>query len=404
MNTGRKVTSAEDNPLSFFQSSSLRSRANGLERLLDGVGLGVKALEAADNGLKGIERLVESMQGLSRAALQSPASNARLGSATDRDYRPNALGAFPQVANITSITITPTIPSGFTVASGFPAPAAFTVAVPVAAADRVTGDGTGRAAQSIANAINRAAGNLGPLVGGVTRPYVSASVDGGGRFFVENITGATDTPPSSSTLRVQVAGGVLTDLFGSITPPTPAATATDSGVLGASTNQAREKLAVQFRATVSQITNIARDSAFNGVNLLMGQSVDLIFTEDEASRIEVNGVKADADSLGIFETSAVFNFQSNSEVDAAIDSLRTAYESLKSHGALFAGVLGVAKTRQEFTKTAIKTLTIGAENLVLATVEEESANLLALQTRQQLSTQALSLAAQSEQAVLRLFG
>ncbi len=128
----------------------------------------------------------------------------------------------------------------------------------------------------------------------------------------------------------------MTDLFGSITPPTPAATATDSGVLGASTNQAREKLAVQFRATVSQITNIARDSAFNGVNLLMGQSVDLIFTEDEASRIEVNGVKADADSLGIFETSAVFNFQSNSEVDAAIDSLRTAYESLKSHGALFA--------------------------------------------------------------------
>ncbi len=64
----------------------------------------------------------------------------------------------------------------------------------------------------------------------------------------------------------------------------------------------------------------------------------------------------------------------------------------------------MAKTRQEFTKTAIKTLTIGAENLVLATVEEESANLLALQTRQQLSTQALSLAAQSEQAVLRLFG
>ncbi len=208
VNTGRKVTSAEDNPLSFFQSSSLRSRANGLERLLDGVGLGVKALEAADNGLKGIERLVESMQGLSRAALQSPASNARLGSATDRDYRPNALGAFPQVANITSITVRRRFLRGSRSLRAFQrrqrSPSRSLWRRP----DRVTGDGTGRAAQSIANAINRAAGNLGPLVGGVTRPYVSASVDGGGRFFVENITGATDTPPSSSTLRVQVAGGV----------------------------------------------------------------------------------------------------------------------------------------------------------------------------------------------------
>ena len=47
---------------------------------------------------------------------------------------------------------------------------------------------------------------------------------------------------------------------------------------------------------------------------------------------------------------------------------------------------------------------MGADNLVVADLNEEGANLLALQTRQQLSTQALSLASQSDQAILRLFG
>jgi flagellin-like hook-associated protein FlgL len=45
----------------------------------------------------------------------------------------------------------------------------------------------------------------------------------------------------------------------------------------------------------------------------------------------------------------------------------------------------------------------GADNLVLADTNEEGANLLALQTRQQLSSTALSLASQADQQVLRLF-
>ena len=62
------------------------------------------------------------------------------------------------------------------------------------------------------------------------------------------------------------------------------------------------------------------------------------------------------------------------------------------------------QTRQDFTKNLINTLQTGADNLVLADTNEEGANMLALQTRQQLSTTALSLSAQADQAVLRLFG
>jgi flagellin len=49
-------------------------------------------------------------------------------------------------------------------------------------------------------------------------------------------------------------------------------------------------------------------------------------------------------------------------------------------------------------------LQTGSDNLVLADTNEEGANMLALQTRQSLSTTALSLANQANQAVLRLFG
>ncbi|MBO6551235.1 MAG: flagellar protein, partial [Rhizobiales bacterium] len=59
--------------------------------------------------------------------------------------------------------------------------------------------------------------------------------------------------------------------------------------------------------------------------------------------------------------------------------------------------------RQDFTKSLINVLETGAANLTLADTNEEGANLLALQTRQQLSSTSLSLASQADQNVLRLF-
>ncbi len=61
------------------------------------------------------------------------------------------------------------------------------------------------------------------------------------------------------------------------------------------------------------------------------------------------------------------------------------------------------KVREDFTKEMINTLKAGADGLVLADQNEEAAKLLSLQTSQQLGVQALSLASQSQQGILRLF-
>ena len=96
-------------------------------------------------------------------------------------------------------------------------------------------------------------------------------------------------------------------------------------------------------------------------------------------------------------------FSSNTSLDSRLDALSNALTQLRSQASAFGSNLSIVQNRQEFTKSMINTLQTGADALVLADSNEEAANLLALQTRQQLSSTALSLASQADQAVLRLF-
>jgi flagellin len=109
-----------------------------------------------------------------------------------------------------------------------------------------------------------------------------------------------------------------------------------------------------------------------------------------------------AAGLGL-TTQAGDDFQTNAGVNAAIAELDAATATLRAQAASFGSNLSIVQARQDFTKNMINVLQIGADQLVLADSNEEGANMLALNTRQQLSTVALSLAAQADQNVLRLF-
>ena len=96
--TGRKVNSALDDPANFFVSEGLKARASDLSRLLDSMGLGVKTLEAADAGITGLKKLVETAQGLARQAQQTatrrPACRSRRSS-TSSGRRSTSSPAIP---------------------------------------------------------------------------------------------------------------------------------------------------------------------------------------------------------------------------------------------------------------------------------------------------------------------
>ena len=97
------------------------------------------------------------------------------------------------------------------------------------------------------------------------------------------------------------------------------------------------------------------------------------------------------------------NWQKDSNIDAAITQIEGAISKLRTMASDFGNNYSIVQTREEFTDNLINVLTEGADNLTLADMNEESANMLALQTRQQLAINSLSLASQASQSVLQLF-
>jgi flagellin len=163
----------------------------------------------------------------------------------------------------------------------------------------------------------------------------------------------------------------------------------------------RSNLATQFGDILTQIDQLATDAGFNGINLLNGDDLTVTLNESGTSDITVSGVTFTSSGLSI--AAAANSWAANGDIDAAASDLTDALTTLRAQAQAFGSNLSVVQIRQDFTKAMINTLQVGADNLTLADTNEEGANLLALQTRQQLSTTALSLASQASQAVLRLF-
>src|ERR1043166_9212423 len=85
LSTGKRVNSALDNPTNFFTAQALTNRASDLSGLLDAMGSAIKTLQAADNGITAITKLVQSAQALARQAQQTSdaAENASLATQFD---------------------------------------------------------------------------------------------------------------------------------------------------------------------------------------------------------------------------------------------------------------------------------------------------------------------------------
>ncbi len=154
---------------------------------------------------------------------------------------------------------------------------------------------------------------------------------------------------------------------------------------------------------LSQIDQLASDSSYNGVNLLNGDNLKVTFNETGTSSLTIQGVNLDSSGLGLNQITGT-GFQDNNVITNTLNNITTALTTLRSQASTFGSNLSTVQTRQDFTTNLINTLQTGSDNLVLADTNEEGADLLALQTRQQLSTTALSLSAQADQNVLKLFG
>src|SRR6266404_4896673 len=205
---------------------------------------------------------------------------------------------------------------------------------------------------------------------------------------------------STAISTIQAANNGLT----SITKLVQSAQALASQAQQTSDVTVRSGLATQFNAVKTQIDQLAADSGFNGINLLNSTaSTSLTVQLNERSTSSVTVAAVDSTTTGLAVNNAVNNWGAAADITAASGELTAALTTLRSQSQAFGSQLSTVQIRQDFTKAMVNTLQSGSDALTLADSNEEGANLLALQTRQQLSTTALSLASQASQAVLRLF-
>jgi flagellin-like hook-associated protein FlgL len=379
--TGKKVNSALDNPTNFFTAAGLDARASDISNLLDSISNGVQVLQAADTGITSLSKLVDTAKSIANQVLQQPTgytSKANVSIAA-----PTGAGALGVPGLATDLTNGGTNSiQGKTLIFKTSATATTTLTI-----SNVAG----------ANNVNSITGLNTALAAAGIQLIASINSNGSLTFTSSNdaasqtitATGTYAAPPAGSSTSVDVSG---TATFGAVTPAAadPVSQAT------------RASLVSQYNQIITQITTTAQDASFNGINLLNGDSLKLVFDETGKSTSTITGVTFNPNGLGLAALTAGTDFIDNSSTNIVLTALNTASITLRSQASAFGANLSIVQIRQDFNKNLINVLQTGSSNLTLADSNEEAANSQALSTRQSIATSALSLANQAQQNVLQL--
>ncbi|MGY3468642.1 flagellin-like hook-associated protein FlgL [Bradyrhizobium sp. LM6.11] len=223
--------------------------------------------------------------------------------------------------------------------------------------------------------------------------HLTATIDANGVLTVTTVN-----EYASSTLGSTAAGGTVGGTLTGVLAFTTAQPPIQDPVA----QTARSGLVSQFNNILAQIDTTSQDSSFNGVNLLNGDTLKLVFNENGSSTLGINGVVFNAAGLGLSNLVPGTDFIDNGATNKVLASLNAASSTLRSEGSSLGSNLSIVQVRQDFSKNLINVLQTGSSNLTLADTNEEAANSQALSTRQSIAVSALSLANQSQQSVLQL--
>ena len=368
--TGKRVSSALDNPSSYFRAQNLSSRASDLQNLMDDMTQASSVMQATSKGLDSVKSLIDAAKGLVGKASQSGQNNTLTGTLTTSlkatDLVAGTAGA--GVVGMTSGKLIKLAVNGGTAVTAVTLSATTTV-------------------QDVVDGINTNA-TLNPNGNGTA---IKAALVGG-NLQITSSSGQTVALSSDDT------DAKLQLLLGSKTNEGTAVAAAGTNFV----DTTRKSIATQFDDILKQIDQTIQDSSYGGINLLQGQDLKVTFNETGTSSITVKSVNYTANGdLGI--ANSTHSFISNDDVDVASANLKRASDKIAAQSAVFAANQTVIQNRSTFTKTLVDTLNAGADSLTAADQNQESANLLALNTQQQLAQSTLSLASQANAAITRLF-
>ena len=347
LSTGKKVNSAIDNPSSYYTAQSLTNRASDLNALLDSMGQGIQTIQAANEGIEAITEFVQQAKAIANTARD----NATIKGTTSS-------GTYAAADDTKNITVK------------IEGVADQDIDVTLEDTDTLE-----QAATKIATALNDGTDGV---------KDAENTVIGGFTATVEN-----------GQIKISNSKGIVANVSGTISG------ITFNGEIG---NSTRTTSMNQYNEILDQIDQLAKDSGYKGVNLLQGNDLKVVFNEDRSSYLTINGTFADTSDEGLKISRAEdWTNPDNEAIDASISELENAITSLRNMASEFGNNYSIVENRENFTESLINVLEEGSDKLTLADMNEESANMLALQTRQQLAINSLSLASQAAQSVLSLF-
>ena len=351
LSTGLKVNSALDGTSAYFSAKSLNNRASDLAALKDGMGQAIQTLRAADKGIAALETLVDQAKTIAQQAKEASAQISKIESTVAASTTNTAAtlmsGAF------TSLSVTNT----------------FIIAVDGASSTTITFSAT-NSIQTILDLIS------------ATDTSITATYN-------------------TTTDKIEIAGSAGTEVTISGTAPGNFGIAAGTTVFGSTgSGSSVTDLEADFEKVMAEMNKIYQDAGYKGVNLINGNDLTVTTNENQTT-IVISSATLNVTGIGF--SAATVSWSTASNIDTSISEAQTALSTLRTTASGFSADLGLLTTREDFTGEIIETLEAGAGLLVNASLEEESANLLALQTRQSLGTSALEFANQVQQSVLQLF-
>jgi flagellin-like hook-associated protein FlgL len=381
--TGKKVNSALDNPTNFFTAAGLDARASDISNLLDSIGNGVQVLQAANTGITSLSKLVDTAKSIANQVLQQPSGYTSKATFTsDAATGAGVLGVAGTATDLTNAGTNSL--QGKTLIFKTSATASTTLTI-----SNVAGAGNVNSITSLNTALATAGVQLTASVNTNGSLTFTSTNDAASQTITK--TGTYAAPPAGSSTSVDISGTA-----------TSVANVVTTAVADPVSQTTRSSLVSQYNQIMQQITTTAQDASFNGINLLNGDSLKLVFNETGKSTSTIAGVTFNPAGLGLQSLTAGTDFIDNVSTNTVLTNLNNASITLRSQASAFGANLSIVQVRQDFNKHLINVLQTGSSNLTLADSNEEAANSQALSTRQSIAVSALSLANQSNQAVLQL--
>jgi flagellin-like hook-associated protein FlgL len=364
LSTGLKVSSAVDDPVAFFQAKTLTDRAFDFTEKKDGIDQGVSTVSAAIDGLDAVESLVRQLKGLAQSLKSASGSTFTDYISQFNDLRAQidllTADATYQGTNLINGT-------GQTLSTEFSDIS--TSKLDVSSVD-VTSTGL---ALSDVTATSTASGTL--EFNNAAAAAVSVTTASSATSVSLTFVGDTAVTLTTSSGTQTFTYGTISVSIGNLT-----AGASDITLSGGST--------YTLQLSVGTAGSSVGDVSVSGTTI---------------NYVLVTTGSTNTASIAAVDKKTYVEEGNSTSVDRVISDLSSALTTLRSTASSLGSNVALLQTRLDFTQTYVNTLEEGGSKLTLADINEEGANLLALQTRQQLGIQSLSFAGQAEQSVLGLF-